>query len=114
MQAAARLNHPNVVSVLDADEDRGVYFLAMEYIEGRDLDHLIRERGALPVEQALDCAIQAARGLEAAHAQGIVHRDIKPGNLMLDASGTVRVLDLGLARLDRPFLARPARPPPAT
>jgi eukaryotic-like serine/threonine-protein kinase len=99
MHAAARLDHPNVVSVLDADEDRGVYFLAMEYIEGRDLDRLIRERGALPVEQTLDCTIQAARGLAAAHAQGIVHRDIKPGNLMLDATGMVRVLDLGLARL---------------
>ncbi len=99
MHACARLNHPNVVAVLDADEDRGVYFLAMEYIEGRDLDHLIREHGPLPVEEALECTVQAARGLEAAHARGIVHRDIKPANLMLDASGTVRVLDLGLARL---------------
>ncbi len=98
MQASARLNHPNVVAVLDADEDRGVYFLAMEYIEGRDLDRLIRDHGALPVEDALECVIQAAQGLEAAHARGIVHRDIKPANLMLDASGTVRVLDLGLAR----------------
>ena len=71
----------------------------MEYIEGRDLDHLIRECGAFPVEQALDCVMQAARGLEAAHARGIIHRDIKPANLMLDSSGTVRVLDLGLARL---------------
>ena len=53
----------------------------------------------MPVAQAIDCMIQAARGLEAAHAEGIVHRDIKPGNLMLDAAGTVRVLDLGLARL---------------
>jgi serine/threonine protein kinase len=99
MQTGARLNHPNVVAVLDADEDRGIYFLAMEYIEGRDLDHLIRECGPFPIEQALDCAIQAARGLEAAHARGIIHRDIKPANLMLDSSGTVRVLDLGLARL---------------
>jgi eukaryotic-like serine/threonine-protein kinase len=99
MQTTARLNHPNVVSVLDADQDRGVYYLAMDYIEGRDLDHVVRERGPLAVEQAIDCAIQAARGLEAAHAQGIVHRDIKPGNLILDAMGVVRVLDLGLARL---------------
>ena len=73
--------------------------MTMEYIEGNDLDRLVRGRGTLPFEQALDCAIQAARGLEAAHAQGIVHRDIKPGNLMLDGSGVVRVLDLGLARL---------------
>ncbi len=99
VDVAARLSHPNIVSVLDADEDRGVQFMTMEYIEGNDLDRLVRQHGPLPVEQALDCVIQAARGLEAAHAQGIVHRDIKPGNLMLDASGQVRVLDLGLARL---------------
>jgi eukaryotic-like serine/threonine-protein kinase len=99
MQAAARLSHPNMVGVLDAAEDRGVYFLAMEYVLGRDLDHLVRDHGAFPIEPAIDCVIQAARGLQAAHARGIVHRDIKPGNLMLDASGTVRVLDLGLARL---------------
>ncbi len=98
-QAAARLDHPNVVSVFDADEDRGVYFLAMDYIEGHDLDHLIREHGPLTVGQALDCVSQAARGLEAAHAQGIIHRDIKPGNLMLDVLGIIRILDLGLARL---------------
>ena len=71
----------------------------MEYVEGRDLDRVVRERGPLPLAQAIDCLIQAARGLEAAHAQGIVHRDIKPANLMLDAAGTVRVLDLGLARI---------------
>jgi serine/threonine protein kinase/WD40 repeat protein len=99
VDVAARLSHPNIVSVLDADEDRGVQFMTMEFIEGNDLDRLVREHGPLPVEQALDCVIQAARGLEAAHAQGIVHRDIKPGNLMLDALGQVRVLDLGLARL---------------
>jgi serine/threonine protein kinase/WD40 repeat protein len=99
IQAAARLDHPHIVSALDADEDRGVHFLTMEYIEGHDLDRLVRQGGALAVEQALDCLIQAARGLEAAHARGIIHRDIKPANLMLDAAGTVRVLDLGLARL---------------
>ncbi len=96
---AARLCHPNIVSVLDADEDRGVPFMTMDYIEGNDLDRLVRDGGGLPVDQAIDCVIQAARGMDAAHAQGIVHRDIKPGNLMLDGSGQVRVLDLGLARL---------------
>ncbi len=99
VEAAGRLKHPNVVAAVDADEDRGVHFLVMEYVEGRDLDHVVRERGPMPVSQAIDCLIQASRGLEAAHAQGIVHRDIKPGNLMLDSAGTVRVLDLGLARL---------------
>ncbi len=99
VDVAARLSHPNIVSVLDADEDRGVQFMTMDYVQGNDLDRLVRAGGVLPVDLALDCVIQAARGLEAAHAQGIVHRDIKPGNLMLDGSGQVRVLDLGLARL---------------
>ena len=98
-QAAARLSHPNIVAVSDADEDRGVYFLAMEYIDGRDLHRMVRENGPLPLDLALECTIQAARGLEAAHARGIIHRDIKPANLMLDASGMLRVLDLGLARV---------------
>jgi serine/threonine protein kinase/WD40 repeat protein len=99
VQLVGCLNHPNIVSALDADEDRGVHYLTMEYIEGRDLDRVVQEGGALPISQAVDCVIQVARGLEAAHAQGIVHRDIKPANLMLDRSRTVRVLDLGLARL---------------
>jgi serine/threonine protein kinase/WD40 repeat protein len=99
VEAAGRLKHPNVVAAVDADEDRGVHFLVMEYVEGRDLDRVVGERGPMPVAQAIDCMIQAARGLEAAHAEGIVHRDIKPANLMVDAAGTVRVLDLGLARL---------------
>ncbi len=99
VEAAGRLRHPNLVAAQDADEDRGVHFLVMEYVAGRDLDRVVGERGPMPVVQAIDCLIQAARGLEAAHAQGIVHRDIKPGNLMLDNAGTVRVLDLGLARI---------------
>ncbi|MGO9466281.1 MAG: protein kinase domain-containing protein [Isosphaeraceae bacterium] len=99
IEAAGRLNHPNIVAALDADEDRGVHLLVMDYVDGRDLDRIVQTRGPLPVVEAVDCLIQAARGLEAAHAQGIVHRDIKPGNLMLDAGGNVRVLDLGLARI---------------
>ena len=98
VEAAGRLKHPNIVAALDADEDRGVHFLVMEYVEGRDLDHVVRQRGPLPIVQAVDFLVQAARGLEAAHAEGIVHRDIKPSNLMLDSAGVVRVLDLGLAR----------------
>ena len=99
VEAAGRLKHPNIVAALDADEDRGVHFLVMEYVEGRDLDQLVRQRGPLSVVQAIDFLVQAARGLEAAHAEGIVHRDIKPSNLMLDSQGVVRVLDLGLARI---------------
>ncbi len=97
--AAARLDHPNIVQILDASQDRGVHFLAMEFIEGRDLRWIVNSDGPLPIDQAIECTIQAARGLEAAHEKGIVHRDIKPANLMLDTSGVVRVLDLGLARL---------------
>jgi eukaryotic-like serine/threonine-protein kinase len=99
IEAAGRLKHPNIVAALDADEDRGVHFLVMEYVEGSDLDNVVRRRGPLPLSQAVDYVIQAALGLEAAHAQGIVHRDIKPSNLMLDGAGTVRLLDLGLARI---------------
>jgi serine/threonine protein kinase/tetratricopeptide (TPR) repeat protein len=98
IDAAGRLNHPNVVAAIDSDQDRGVHFLVMDYVDGSDLDRVVRTRGPLPVDQAVSYLIHAAKGLEAAHAQGIVHRDIKPGNLMLDANDTVRVLDLGLAR----------------
>ncbi len=98
-EVAARLDHPNVVRAMEADEDRGVQFLTMEYVEGHDLDDLVRSVGPLPIKQALHCVIQAARGLAAAHEAGIIHRDVKPGNLMLDAAGLVRVLDLGLARV---------------
>jgi WD40 repeat protein len=99
-KAAAKLNHPNIVAVLDADEFRGLLFLVMEYVEGRDLSRLVREGGTLAVPRAIDCIIQAARGLEAAFAAAVVHRDIKPSNLMLDPGGTVKILDMGLARLD--------------
>ena len=99
VEVASRLQDPNIVSALDADEDRGMQFMVMAYVEGRDLERLVRERGPRPVGQALDAVIQAARGLVAAHAAGIVHRDIKPSNLMLDGAGVVRVLDLGLARI---------------
>ena len=96
---AARLKHPNLASVLGADEDSGVHFVVMEYAEGSDLDRIVRHRGALSLDQALDIVIQAARGLEAAHARGIVHGALKPSRLMLDAAGTVRVLGVGQARL---------------
>src|SRR5262249_24730457 len=101
-EAARRLRHPNLVAAFEADEDRGVHFLVMDYVQGINLDRLVGEHGPLPVAEAVDYLIQSARGLEAAHERGIVHRDIKPGNLMLDRQGTVRVLDLGLARIVSP------------
>ncbi|MFH1924443.1 MAG: serine/threonine-protein kinase, partial [Planctomycetota bacterium] len=99
VKAAARLEHPNIVAAYDAGEAEGIHFLVMQYVEGQDLAHVVAERGPLPVEEAVDYVIQAARGLEYAHRQGVVHRDIKPGNLLLDSEGTVKVLDLGLARI---------------
>jgi serine/threonine protein kinase len=100
VQAAAKLTHPNIVAAYDADEAKGMQFLVMEYVEGSDLAYLVQKHGAFPLASAVDCIIQAARGLEHAHAQGIVHRDIKPANLLLDKTGTVKVLDMGLARFD--------------
>jgi serine/threonine protein kinase len=99
IHAAALIDHPNIVAALDADEDRGVHFLTMKYIDGINLEGFVRNGGTLPVAQAIDYVTQAARGLAAAHARGIIHRDIKPANLMLDTTGTIRVLDLGLALL---------------
>jgi len=99
VQAAAQLNHPNIVTSYDAGQSGGVYFLVMEYIAGQDLSSLMKQ-GSLPLDQALDYILQAARGLAFAHSKGIVHRDIKPGNLLLDKAGTVKILDMGLARID--------------
>ena len=99
VEAAAKLNHPNIVQAHDASEHDGIHYLVMEFVEGKDLAALVKERGPLPITQAVDCVVQAARGLQYAHEQGIVHRDIKPGNLLLDKKGTVRILDMGLARV---------------
>jgi serine/threonine protein kinase len=98
-RAAARLSHPNLVTVYDADEVGGTHFFAMEYVEGTDLAKLVRKQGPLPVREACEYIRQAALGLQHAHEQGLVHRDIKPANLMLTTKGVVKVLDLGLARL---------------
>ncbi|MCY2994967.1 MAG: bifunctional serine/threonine-protein kinase/formylglycine-generating enzyme family protein [Planctomycetota bacterium] len=100
VEAAAKLEHANIVTAHDADEAGGTHFLVMQYVEGIDLAALVKEQGPLPVGQALDCILQAARGLQYAHEHGVVHRDIKPANLLLDRQGTVKILDMGLARLE--------------
>lgn len=100
VRAAAKLSHPNIVQTFDAGRQRGVWYLAMECVDGPDLANLIRDQGPLAVEQAIDCVLQAARGLSYAHDQGVVHRDIKPGNLLLDSEGVIKILDMGLARID--------------
>ncbi len=99
VEAVARLNHPHIVTAYDADDCQGTHFLVMEYVEGCDLGTLLQDSGWLPVEQVLGLILQAARGLEFAHQQGVVHRDIKPANLLLDTKGTVKILDMGLARI---------------
>ena len=99
VQAAARINHPNIVTAFDAGQAAGVHFLVMEYVAGSDLSATVKKNGPLSVEKAVHCIRQAAKGLDAAHRHGIVHRDIKPANLLLDQEGTVKILDMGLARL---------------
>ncbi len=111
VKAAARLSHPNVVTAYDADEADGVHFLVMEYVQGIDLQELVQKFGSLTAAEAVDCVVQAARGLEYAHGQGVLHRDIKPANLLFDAGGTVRLLDLGLARFDSDASGEPDAAP---
>jgi formylglycine-generating enzyme required for sulfatase activity/serine/threonine protein kinase len=103
VKAAARLTHPNIVTAYDADESGNLHFLVMEYVEGQDLSTLVKKNGPLSFGQALDFVLQAARGLEHAHGAGLVHRDIKPSNLLLDKKGTVKILDMGLARISDPL-----------
>ena len=100
VRAAAKLTHPNIVTAYDACESGGVHFLVMELVDGKDLHNLVKSDGPLPVSKAVNYVVQAATGLEHAHACDIVHRDIKPSNLLLDKKGTVKVLDLGLARFE--------------
>jgi serine/threonine-protein kinase len=98
VEAVAKLTHPNIVAAYDADECHGVHFLAMEFVEGIDLAQHINQHGPVSVADGVNYTLQTAQGLEHAHRQGIVHRDIKPGNLLLDKHGTVKILDMGLAR----------------
>jgi serine/threonine protein kinase len=101
VETIARLTHPNIVMAYDADECEAGPFLVMEFVNGRDLGSEVSSGGPLRVAAAVDRVLQAARGLEYAHGRGIVHRDIKPGNILRDADGVVKVADLGLARLTR-------------
>jgi serine/threonine protein kinase len=98
-RAAAAVNHPRVVRAFDFDSAGDVYFLVMEYVEGEDLYKIVLRDGVLPIPVAAQCIQQTAEGLSAAHEAGLIHRDIKPSNLLVDTQGSVRILDLGLARL---------------
>lgn len=99
IRLARRITHPNVVRTHDLGEADGLYYITMEFVEGTSLDDLIRKRGKLPVGVTLTVARQLLRALEAAHAQGVVHRDIKPQNMIVDAQGFLKVMDFGIARL---------------
>jgi serine/threonine protein kinase len=97
--AAAQLSHPNIVQIHDIGEAEGVRFFSMEYVPGRSLAHLLNERGKLDPETAVGYVLQAARGLKHAHDRGMIHRDVKPDNLLLDEQGLVKVADLGLVKV---------------
>jgi serine/threonine protein kinase len=97
-QAAAALDHSNIVRVYDLDNDGRIHYLVMEYTEGTDLDALVSRHGPLDFHAAAEYIAQTATGLEHAHQCGLVHRDIKPANLLVDLKGTVKILDMGLAK----------------
>ncbi len=101
IRAAAQLNHPSVITSHDTGEAGGAHFLVMEYVEGVSLDRLVAKKGPLPVPTACTFARQAALGLQHAADKGMVHRDIKPQNLMVTRKGQVKILDFGLARFAR-------------
>src|ERR687895_1923392 len=95
---AAGLSHPNIVSIYDRGEAEGTYYIAMEYLEGRSLKELIVARGPAPVHLAVDYARQILAAIRFAHRHGIVHRDIKPHNVLVDGEGRLKVTDFGIAR----------------
>src|SRR5262245_47573982 len=100
-QAVAALDHPNIVHAHDVDQEGDLHFLVMEYVDGASLQEIVTRHGPLEVTRAAHYIRQAALGLQHAHEVGLVHRDIKPGNLLLSRQGLVKILDLGLARLFR-------------
>lgn len=99
IRLARKISHRNVVRTHDLGESRGLYFITMEFVEGKSLKELVRQRGRLPVQVMLPIAKQLCRALEVAHEAGVIHRDIKPQNMVVEGDGTLKVMDFGIARL---------------
>jgi serine/threonine-protein kinase len=97
-RSVAQLTHPNIVTVIDRGEQDGRQFIVFEYVDGENLKELLEREGPLRPEEAIDLLLQVARGLAFAHSQGLVHRDVKPQNVLLDADGRAKVTDFGIAR----------------
>lgn len=97
-RAAASLSHPNIVTVHDVGQDRGRYYIVMEYVDGQNLKELIRKEAPFPIERALDLAVQICAGVGYAHRAGIVHCDVKPQNVLVTPDGRAKVTDFGIAR----------------
>src|SRR5437763_10815428 len=97
-RSVAQLNHPHIVTVIDAGEDEGTPYIVFEFVDGETLKERIRRCGRLPIPEAIAYAIEIARALGAAHERGIVHRDIKPQNVLIDPEGSAKVTDFGIAR----------------
>src|SRR5579864_2665319 len=97
-RAAGLLNHPNIVTIYDAGEDQGIFYIAMEYLEGTTLQELLAERGVVEAGEAIQFSREICKGLDYAQAHGIVHRDIKPANIMITRRGAVKIMDFGIAK----------------
>ena len=98
-QSAAGLAHANIVNIYDVGEEAGIYYIVMELVEGITLKEYIRKKGRLSVREATSIALQISAGLEAAHNNGIIHRDVKPQNIIISTDGKVKVADFGIARV---------------
>ena len=97
-RSVAQLTHPNIVTVIDRGEQDGRQFIVFEYVDGENLKELVDREGPLPVAEVIELGLQVARGLAFAHEQGLVHRDVKPQNVLLDGDGRAKVTDFGIAR----------------
>ena len=97
--AVAQLDHPNIIQIFDISEERGLHFFSMQHVEGRTLDDLLKEKGRLDADEAIEIISQAAHGIQHAHENRILHRDIKPSNIILDKRAKVKMMDFGLARM---------------